>query len=58
MKYENAFGPAKNTTVSPRILVFQMLPCCLVRDSVNVNGSLRNLRASPKKGAPMDPGGG
>src|SRR6185295_1690069 len=57
MKNENAFGPAKNTTVSPMIRVFQMLPCCRVRSTVNANGSLRNLRAWPRYGAPIDPGG-
>jgi hypothetical protein len=35
-----------------------MFPCCLVRESVNVNGSFRNARASPTTGAPSDPGGG
>jgi len=58
MKKENARGPAKNTTVSERIRVFQMFPCCFVRDSVNVNGSFRKVGASPTSGAPSDPGGG
>src|SRR5690349_10776311 len=57
MKNENALGPAKNTTVSPRIFVFHTAPCCFVRDSVNENGSSRNFSASPTNGSPMDPGG-
>jgi hypothetical protein len=57
MKNENALGPAKNTTVSDRIFVFQMFPCCFVRDIVNVNGSFKNFSASPTNGAPIDPGG-
>src|SRR5262252_9269798 len=57
MKNENAFGPAKNTTVSPRIRVFHTFPCCRVRFNVNRNGSFKNFRASPTNGAPSDPGG-
>ncbi len=58
MKNENAFAPAKNTMVSPRIRVFHTGPCWRVRSSVNANGSLRNFSASPTKGAPNVPGGG
>ncbi len=58
MKNANAVGPAKNTIVSPRIRVFQMLPWRFVRSSVNANGFLRNASASPKYGRPIDPGGG
>src|SRR5689334_21432691 len=58
MKNENDLGPAKNTTVSPRIRVRHTWPCWRVRESVKVNGSFRNWRASPTNGAPMDPGGG
>ncbi len=58
MKKENAFAPAKNTVVSPRIFVFHTLPCFFVRSSVNANGLLRNANASPKYGRPVEPGGG
>jgi hypothetical protein len=47
MKNENASGPAKNTTVSPRMRVFHTLPWRRVPASVNANGSARNASALP-----------